>query len=310
MPTPPRAPTEADALTPVDPGNLEGFPDTPAYRADYWPVYIAPSPASGERIVAGFVARGQDGRVDAFQAMSERSVRAVFGEASSRLTRLVSDALADASAHLMSSATLAAWAPAFEGVFAGPAGFMHGNDLAAALRSAAYLSGASFAVREIDQWRRSQLGDEEDEDEDPVRDQVKAQVLGVRPQLKGCFNTRLSSPDLTRRLRVYFAAARYACNVGRLAPDRLSYDEGRLKMMAFDLLAYRDQGFLAPSADRCELLVLHPQPNATVMGDKAAQTLRDSLKLFEEFADSENLRFVPIHDPADAARRILDRAEA
>lgn len=138
--------------------NLEGFPDLPACRADYWPVFVTPSLGSGERVVCGFVARGPTGEVDVFQVLSENACLAVFTDGAGRFASLVSDVLAHAQRHLSRTGSMAAWKAPLEGFEPGEASFIHGDDLTDALRSAAYLSGGLFALREADTWRQASPG--------------------------------------------------------------------------------------------------------------------------------------------------------
>ncbi len=265
-------------------------------------MYLDPIPGSGERILAGVVARLKNGSTSARLTLNRGTVHCVFGSDGNGLVDTSKHVILRALEHLEQHGTLEEWAPPYEG-------YEVGDTLTGMVDSAdqfvdtEIMQGACFAMRQ------GQF-DLPNEQEEPERATVLVRnyVVENRVLLRKHFNVKVSRAQKAKTTTIFYSGPRMVANIAQLTPGNMSYAEGYTKQKVFDLLSVRDGIFHQQEAETFKMLLLTPKFDEKDYSEKKRRAYRETLEVFEDIGDRENIQVKKLLTVEDAGNYILQNA--
>ncbi|MBK0014037.1 hypothetical protein IAE56_16845 [Stenotrophomonas sp. S41] len=262
---------------------------------------------SGERIAVAIAAYSLEHGGFVQRTISEATLHCMYGVQSSAISGLIAFAVESVQEHFSNGESLENWSSPFAGCVLGPTR----TALAGSAEQAAQLGGKLIASL----WRSSELQVQELRDPRTTMDTdqwmalIKAEVLGINPELEARFNREVRVKQGASPTRIGYLGEKIAANFDALVSSNMTIRRQRAKSKLMDLQALRRHDRLLNTRHSYELMLWVPPANSADYSNQQIDVARSAFLELEEFADREDLRVRDLSDPAGAAAIIL-HAEA
>lgn len=285
---------------------LRTFPELPAYRARWAPVYLEPITGSGERITAAVAAIDEQGAWDVRSAIHERALRCFFGGRAEALAGIVAACVDNLSEHLERTHEIESWPAPLAGLALGPVSQTYANDMESVLRMAlndtAFLSG----LPPVDMDETATV--EEVPSPDLLSSEVKSIVTDLRPELRNFFKRKLTIGN--RKFgKVYdYLGNRLVGQFGRMTLGRgLAQNVRSAKVKLWDLDSLRTAAetpnLFETDHPRYELMLIRPRHLGERTEDR--DRFEEAIESLVAEGDRHELRVREVFSANDAAREII-----
>jgi len=287
------------------------------HRAEWCPLYLEPSPGSGERLCIGVV--GVDENMScAIPVPNLSRLSAIYAKGGPAFEWAAKLALLEVREIIsrIGIDQLSSRMQGFEGFFAGEKRTGAGRDLADLLNLALQQSSALVAnlagdAVESDTAELGRPG--------PIAGAVKNIVVRLRPELRESFGLQYRFSKSTRPTTFGFVGRRLVANftsLGADSPQVLAAQVDRAKARLWDLEQLQ-KGVLHDSLgipmQQASFELLACPPNAKAHASKrqlGAGQLLEAAETLEREADRFEIRWRYLRTPADVAHSILSREAA
>lgn len=281
------------------------FPEIPAYKGFWQPVYLEPIIGSGEKITVAVVAVGLLGDYKVIQAIRSELLESLYGAKASQIQSMVSWIIESINESLGKGSVLSGWQTPIDGVTLGNRVEAVDETIEGILRQAIRFS-ASLSVLSLDAER----GEDEQQPKRYIEQwasKIAHEVEILNPQFRKYFKSRVRISEVEIFTTFGFLNQKYASNFGLLVPEKLSGSLNAVKARLFDLESLKRANILI-KPDNYEIIIGTPSLNDPTLTEKAINKIKNNIDLLTEIASTENISVYRAESPKEAAERIFEFA--